>query len=101
MGLAKRANKAAENAALEQRVQQESAQVPERRYVSLEEAAAPQKARLVRDDRNDLGAPAAVQGDRREVVGPGGLLERSMIGGYEHRVGQLEIGGVGGAAVAT
>src|SRR6201998_780184 len=91
MGLAKRANKAAENAALEQRVQQESAQVPERRYVSLEEAAAPQKARLVRDDRNDLGAPAAVQVDMREVFGPGGVLERSMIGGYEHRVAQLEM----------
>src|SRR6201998_556935 len=27
----------------------------------------------------------------REVFGPGGLLERSMIGGYEHRVAQLEM----------
>ena len=26
-----------------------------------------------------------------EVFGPGGLLERSMIGGYEHRVAQLEM----------
>lgn len=27
----------------------------------------------------------------REVFGPGGLLERCMIGGYEHRSGQLEM----------
>ncbi len=27
----------------------------------------------------------------REVFGPGGLLERCMIGGYEHRPGQLEM----------
>src|ERR1043166_9376229 len=26
-----------------------------------------------------------------DVFGPGGLLERSMIGGYEHRVAQLEM----------
>src|ERR1700722_15448812 len=94
MGLAKRANKAAENAALEQRVQQESAHVSERRYVPFDEeeaAASPRKARLAKDDGNDLGAPAAMQVDMREVFGPGGLLERSMIGGYEHRVAQLEM----------
>jgi len=94
MGLAKRANKAAETAALEKRVQQESTDVPERRYVSFDEeeaAVSPRKARLVKDDRNHLGAPAAVQVDMREVFGPGGLLERSMIGGYEHRVAQLEM----------
>ena len=27
----------------------------------------------------------------KEVFGPGGLLERSMIGGYEHRPAQLEM----------
>ena len=27
----------------------------------------------------------------REVFGPGGLLERCMMGGYEHRAGQLEM----------
>ena len=27
----------------------------------------------------------------REVFGPGGFLERCMIGGYEHRRGQLEM----------
>ncbi len=27
----------------------------------------------------------------REIFGPGGLLERSMIGGYEHRPGQLQM----------
>ena len=92
--LAKRANKTAENPTFKKRVQTESAGVPERRYVSFDEeeaAVAPRKARLVSDDRDESGAPAAVQVDMREVFGPGGLLERSMIGGYEHRVAQLEM----------
>jgi ATP-dependent DNA helicase DinG len=94
MGLAKRANKAAENSAFKKRVRAESADVPERRYVAFDEeeaAVAPRKARLVSVDRDEFGAPAAVQVDMREVFGPGGLLERSMIGGYEHRVAQLEM----------
>jgi len=92
--LAKRANKTADNPTFKKRVQTESAGVPERRYVSFDEeeaAVAPRKARLVSDDRDESGAPAAVQVDMREVFGPGGLLERSMIGGYEHRVAQLEM----------
>ncbi len=92
--LAKRANKTADNPTFKKRVQTESAGVPERRYVSFDEeeaAVAPRKARLVSDHRDESGAPAAVQVDMREVFGPGGLLERSMIGGYEHRVAQLEM----------
>ncbi|HEU0370265.1 MAG TPA: DEAD/DEAH box helicase, partial [Candidatus Acidoferrum sp.] len=27
----------------------------------------------------------------REVFGPGGMLEKSMFGGYEHRAAQLEM----------
>jgi len=37
----------------------------------------------------DGGAGGAVS--MREVFGPGGLLERCMMGGYEHRAGQLEM----------
>src|SRR6266404_1569230 len=92
--LAKRANKTAHNPTFKKRVQTESAVVPERRYVSFDEeeaAVAPRKARLVSDHRDESGAPAAVQVDMREVFGPGGLLERCMIGGYEHRAAQLEM----------
>jgi ATP-dependent DNA helicase DinG len=94
MGLAKHANKTAENPAFKKRVQAESADVPERRYVSFDEeeaAVVPRKAKLVSDDRGKSGTPAVVQVNMREVFGPGGLLERSMIGGYEHRVAQLEM----------
>ncbi len=93
MGLAKRTIKTAGNSA---RVtsSDETAGTLERRYVSFEEeeaAVVPRKARVVSDDRDESGALAAVQVDMREVFGPGGLLERSMIGGYEHRVAQLEM----------
>jgi ATP-dependent DNA helicase DinG len=94
MRLAKRASKTAENPPFRKPVRTESADVPERRYVSFDEeeaAVAPRKARLVSDDRGHSGAPAAMQVDMREVFGPGGLLERSMIGGYEHRAAQLEM----------
>jgi ATP-dependent DNA helicase DinG len=94
MGLAKRASKTAENAAFKKRPQAESAAVAERGYVSFDEEeglAQPRKVRLVGDGRDDCGAPATAKVDMREVFGPGGLLERSMIGGYEHRVAQLEM----------
>ena len=37
------------------------------------------------------GVESAVQPSMAEVFGPGGLLDRCMIGGYEHRPGQLEM----------
>jgi ATP-dependent DNA helicase DinG len=80
--------------------------VAERRYVPLEEA---NQAQL--DPREGEDAPLAGRGSRRtsgakengqeengepgvamrDVFGPGGMLERSMIGGYEHRPAQLEM----------
>src|SRR5882724_6111259 len=92
MGLAKRTTKTAGNSS-KAMSSDETAATPERRYVSFEEQAAlvPLKARAVRDDRDETAAPAAVEVDMREVFGPGGLLERCMIGGYEHRVAQLEM----------
>src|SRR5882724_3448663 len=81
MGLAKRASKAAGHFAKTVEAG-DAAEALERRYVSFEDVeaeAAPRKA------------PAAVPVDMRQVFGPGGLLERSMIGGYEHRVAQLEM----------
>ncbi len=38
-----------------------------------------------------MGGVTAIQVDMKEVFGPGGMLERSMIGGYEHRPAQLEM----------
>ena len=37
------------------------------------------------------GVESALQPSMAEVFGPGGLLDRCMIGGYEHRPGQLEM----------
>ena len=71
-----------------------AAGLPERRYVSFDEEEAPveaKKAKLVSGDCAEPGGVSAIQVDMREVFGPGGLLERSMIGGYEHRVAQLEM----------
>jgi ATP-dependent DNA helicase DinG len=60
----------------------DSAPVPERRYTSLEEeAAAP-----VRQEASSAEAPAMA-----EIFGPGGLLEKAMPQGYEHRPAQLEM----------
>src|SRR6202158_5650222 len=92
MGLAKRTTKTAGNSS-KVTSSDETAGTLER-YVSFEEQEAvvvPRRARVVSDDRDESRAPAAVQVDMREVFGPGGLLERSMIGGYEHRVAQLEM----------
>src|SRR5712672_862920 len=93
MGLAKRTTKTAGSFS-KVTISDETAGTLERRYVSFAEegaAVVPRKARVVSDDRDESGAPAGVQVDMREVFGPGGLLERSMIGGYEHRVAQLEM----------
>jgi ATP-dependent DNA helicase DinG len=78
----------------------------ERRYVPLEddpafaqegEAAARDVGRGAVDaEGSPLKAAPTRAGDggpisMREVFGPGGLLERCMMGGYEHRAGQLEM----------
>jgi ATP-dependent DNA helicase DinG len=42
-------------------------------------------------DRADQGPTVKGKVSMHEVFGPGGLLERCMIGGYEHRRGQLEM----------
>jgi ATP-dependent DNA helicase DinG len=42
-------------------------------------------------EANDAQAPGVENPSMREVFGPGGFLERCMIGGYEHRRGQLEM----------
>jgi len=91
--LAKRASKATENSSKTGKPT-ELANQPERRYASFDEEEAPVVARNTRRaDENWVGArePAATPVDMRGVFGPGGLLERSMIGGYEHRVAQLEM----------
>ena len=93
MELAKRVSKAAGNSSKPVR-SGDSAETLERRYVSFEDEdaeAAPRKAKVRSDIAVYEGVPTAVQVDMREVFGPGGLLERSMIGGYEHRAAQLEM----------
>lgn len=75
----------------------------EPRYVPLEDDAAPGETSPSPlpeeqfDERSEETPEAAAAGDgtarpsMHDVFGPGGFLERSMIGGYEHRPAQLEM----------
>jgi ATP-dependent DNA helicase DinG len=72
----------------------------ERVYVPLEEEFAPKEAkarpipvRRTTEDRETEGRRPGGAGkpSMEEVFGPGGLLDRCMMGGYEHRPGQLEM----------
>ena len=74
-----------------------------RRYVPLEEEEKEPRSEPGRDRQagerpgssevrgDDDARRAADRVDMREVFGPGGMLERSMFGGYEHRPAQLEM----------
>jgi ATP-dependent DNA helicase DinG len=77
----------------------------ERVYVPLEEEHAPRRpgappAAYSRAEEFDEISPESASGQQhadasgpsmRDIFGPRGLLERSMIGGYEHRPGQLQM----------
>jgi len=92
MELAKRASKADGNIGASGG---DSGEALERRYVSLDEAEAeetPRKAkRAATQAQTELGEAAAVAIEMKDVFGPGGMLERSLFGGYEHRPAQLEM----------
>ena len=67
--------------------QQEKSLAAERRYVPLDDEPA-------RNEKNEVSAEASPADKKnrpsmQDVFGPAGLLERSMIGGYEHRRAQL------------
>jgi ATP-dependent DNA helicase DinG len=67
---------------------------PEREYVPLEDD--PTTSVDVPEDTLEETAtpevsPAAAKPSMHDVFGPGGFLERCMIGGYEHRPAQLEM----------
>ena len=67
---------------------------PKRRYVAFDEPETAGKtgaANPARMDLSERGEAVADQVEMGQVFGPGGLLERSMIGGYEHRAAQLEM----------
>lgn len=77
--------------------------VAERTYAPFDEDSVPRttsswknESRLVGDEEMTSMAGAAEPGGRgklsmEEIFGPGGLLDKCMIGGYEHRPGQLEM----------
>jgi ATP-dependent DNA helicase DinG len=81
--------------------------VPERVYVPLEEELRTHdvEGRPVRQNRAVVDAHGSAAGvapahddespstgpSMEEIFGPGGFLERSMIGGYEHRPAQLQM----------
>jgi ATP-dependent DNA helicase DinG len=94
MELAKRASKAHGNM---RAGGGDSAEALERRYVSLDEAEVeetPRKAKRAAaqaEVQTERGEAAAVAIEMKDVFGPGGMLERSLIGGYEYRPAQLEM----------
>jgi ATP-dependent DNA helicase DinG len=61
----------------------------ERTYASVEDDAPPESATAAEHSPDQREAPTSPS--MHEVFGPGGLLERCMIGGYEHRPAQLEM----------
>src|SRR5258708_30311009 len=65
----------------------EKSRAAERRYVPLDEEHPRRETNEVPAEKS--AAEKKNQPDMREVFGPGGLLERCMIGGYEHRRAQL------------
>jgi ATP-dependent DNA helicase DinG len=67
-----------------------SASAPERRYVPLEEDGEREEV-IQRRSAADKNAVEHKTPSMREVFGPGGFLEKCMLGGYEHRSGQLEM----------
>jgi ATP-dependent DNA helicase DinG len=65
--------------------------VRERRYAPLEDEVTVLRSREGSPERaQDIGG-GSEKPSMLDVFGPGGLLERCMIGGYEHRRGQLEM----------
>jgi len=91
-GLAKRVSKATQRVSKTARPSGTAGSL-ERRCVSLDEEEAESapgiKSRI--ENRVEASPPGTTPVDMAEVFGPGGLLERSMIGGYEHRAAQLEM----------
>jgi ATP-dependent DNA helicase DinG len=98
--LVKRNSKADPSEAKQKRQQE----AMERVYVPLDEEhaprrpAAPPAARSRTDEFDEIPPESASEEhadtsspSMRDIFGPGGLLERSMIGGYEHRAGQLQM----------
>jgi ATP-dependent DNA helicase DinG len=86
--LAKRVSKSSANEA-SGNAAQIAAPTPDRRYVSLEDD--PTVERSAAEDAQAGSSAATLKPSMHEVFGPGGFLERSMIGGYEHRPAQLEM----------
>ncbi len=63
---------------------------PEREYLPVEGEAVNAPTTTTIDRAVDL-AETPAKPSMQDVFGPGGLLERCMIGGYEHRQAQLEM----------
>jgi len=108
--LAKRAGKT--GAARAKRIDEKVVEMPRREYASLDDEVSREEESALRrhveeleerEDTPELGAAEAAavsagaasqevaKPTMKEVFGPEGLLERCMIGGYEHRRGQLEM----------
>ena len=68
-----------------------SATLPDREYFPVEEEFYAAKAPGSRAPGAEESGRGPDKPSMRDVFGPGGLLERCMIGGYEHRRGQLEM----------
>jgi ATP-dependent DNA helicase DinG len=67
-----------------------AASAPERRYAPLEDEGGREEVIQRRSEESE-GSAERKAPSMREVFGPGGFLEKCMLGGYEHRSGQLEM----------
>ncbi len=87
--LAKRATKTARdsNAARDKN----SAGAREREYVSLDDDSKGDREEFSIGEERAAGTEKTARPSMQEIFGPGGFLEKSMHGGYEHRQGQLEM----------
>jgi len=86
-GVAKRATKPGANGQAER----EAGTLGEAEVREVGGEAGSMRARVVRDAEAGEKSAGPAAPSMHEVFGPGGFLEKSMIGGYEHRRGQLEM----------
>jgi ATP-dependent DNA helicase DinG len=87
MGVAKRAAKSGVSSSVDREAQTLSE--PEDRDTPVRSGGRTVGALRDEEAEEKTSSPAAPS--MQEVFGPGGFLEKSMIGGYEHRRGQLEM----------
>jgi len=97
MGVAKRAAKSSASSSGDR----EARTLSEPKGCDVPAKSDDRSVRVLRDSEADEKTLSPAAPSMQEVFGPGGFLEKSMIGGYEHRRGQLEMAEMVHDAFAT